>query len=81
MKIGRLNIQLTGDATSGRDFARHFSTALARNLPAAGTGHRIDKLSVPAIQARPGESPRRLAERTAAKVAETLLNTNKGAGS
>ena len=81
MKIERLNIRMTGDAVTGRAFARHFSAALARNLPAGGAGGRIDQLSVPAVQARPGESPRRLAERTAATVAEALRTANKRARS
>ncbi len=78
MKIGRLNIRMTGDATTGRAFARHFSVALARNLSAVGAGGRIDHLSVSAVQARPGESPRRLAERTSATVAEAMRTANKG---
>ncbi len=78
MKIRRLNIQVTGDTATGRSFAWNFSATLVRNLPAGWAGGRIDHLSVPAVQARPGESPRRLAGRTAATVAEALRAANKG---
>jgi hypothetical protein len=80
MKIGRLNIRVQGDASAGRAFARHFADALACQVPWQGGRGRVDRLDVPPVQAHPGDSPRRLAERSAAAVAQVLKSAIGGHG-
>lgn len=81
MRIGRLSIAITGTAAEGQAFARHFTQALGRALPDPSLqGVVLDRLELPPVQARPGESGRRLAERTAAAVVAALSAQGRTGG-